>query len=130
MPCSMVDRPKVSEKSAASIFRAEEMNQEVPPKHLCLSSTTHYHSQYKQFLGVYTTLQKVTISFVMSLCLPVHPSVCVSIHLHGTTQLPSRILMKIYEIMWKIWYSQTGHRQQYNTCMCTACWITNVCDNM
>jgi len=42
---------------------------------------------------VRTALQKVTISTVMSVC----PSACASIQLHGTTQLPHWIFMKIYD---------------------------------
>jgi len=36
----------------------------------------------------FAKLREVTINFVLSVCLSVRPSVCVSVHTHGTTRIP------------------------------------------
>jgi hypothetical protein len=69
-------------------------------------------------------LQKVTITFVMSVCLsPVHPSVCLS---SCKEQLSNHngFSLKFMRQCGKVWYNQKGHRQQKIQCMCTTSWIT------
>jgi len=56
------------------------------------------------FLGVFGKLQKATVSVIVSVCLSIHP--------HGTTQLPAREATDDY-IMWDM--------------HCT-CWITKATD--
>jgi hypothetical protein len=52
-----------------------------------LYSILFLHVRLLGFLGVFTKLQKVTVSYVMSVC----PSVCVYVRANGTTWIPLEI---------------------------------------
>jgi hypothetical protein len=42
----------------------------------------------KIFLGVFPKLRRTTVSFIMSVCLSVSSSICMSVRPNGTFQLP------------------------------------------
>ena len=64
------------EKYSALKLKDEELQHSITKEELKLKEVM----QILQFLGASAQLQRVTVGFILTLCLPIHPSFCLSNH--------------------------------------------------